>query len=426
MNKDLSLLKGVSVYFTEETLRSVVAKEKNVDPKVVEILGWDFGRANAKGDSHLSVVQRVKIKSKVNDNETEMSYIVKSFPQNIGRKKTFRSEEFFYNEITFYNEVATKFEEYLKSKGQSQLMLIPRCYASLLDGDNDYIVLQDVSVDGFGPLVRQASLTYEQCKSAAETLARFHAISFGFKRERKEEFEEMVSKLMETFYREDLYEKWYKRFFESTLVRIARDSLAKEYPGSRGEKVFNSYQPIDFFKKSTELCCSRAHEPTSVIGQGDAWAPNFLAREAHPGKFELLLLDFQLARCCSPVLDIVFFIYSCTDKTMRDQHYEDLLKNYYDELIMSMKLLDIPDAESVYPWDLFRKEVKEQSVYGLTFSLEAVPFTMMPEEEAFDLDQIKEKEIDLVELFTLPNIKLSENRKRHADMILHAVENGYI
>lgn len=112
-------------------------------------------------------------------------------------------------------QIAKKFDEYLRSKGQRQLMLIPNCYATLLDGDNDYIVLQDVSVQGFGPLVRQSSLSYQQCKSAVETLARFHAVSFGFKKDKSEEFDQMISKLMETFYREDLYEKRYKRYFVS-------------------------------------------------------------------------------------------------------------------------------------------------------------------------------------------------------------------
>ena len=65
-------------------------------------------------------------------------------------------------------------------------------------------------------------------------------------------------------------------------------------------------------------------------------------------------------------------------------------------------------------------------MYGLTFALEAVPFTMMPEEEAFDLDQIKNDQIDITDIWTLPNIQSSENRRRHAEMILHAVENGFI
>lgn len=109
MNTDSKLLHGVSKYFNKETLKNIVAKEKSVDPETVEILGWDFGSACAKGDSQLSVVHRVKVKSKISkqskNEEIETNYVIKSIPKNAARKKMFRSDEFFYNEITFYNEV---------------------------------------------------------------------------------------------------------------------------------------------------------------------------------------------------------------------------------------------------------------------------------------------------------------------------------
>jgi hypothetical protein len=44
------------------------------------------------------------------------------------------------------------------------------------------------------------------------------------------------------------------------------------------------------------------------------------------------MIDFQLARYCSPALDISFFIYSCTSEELRDKHYDDLLKVYHDSL----------------------------------------------------------------------------------------------
>lgn len=72
-------------------------------------------------------------------------------------------------------------------------------------------------------------------------------------------------------------------------------------------------------------------------------------------------------------------------------------------------------------------QVKEQSVYGLVFALEAIPFSMMPEEEAFDLDVIRGDEpIKIGEIWKLKDIVIPENRRRHADMIAHAVRNGFI
>ena len=100
----------------------------------------------------------------------------------------------------------------MKSKGQEQLLCIPKCLAYHLDGDNDFLVLQDVSFIGFRVASRQNCLSYEQCKYIVEALARFHAISFAFKNEKKQEFDEMASLLTETFFRPDIYENWYKHF----------------------------------------------------------------------------------------------------------------------------------------------------------------------------------------------------------------------
>lgn len=69
------------------------------------------------------------------------------------------------------------------------------------------------------------------------------------------------------------------------------------------------------------------------------------------------MLDFQLARCASPILDLSFLIYSCTEKSFRDQYFDDMLKSYYSELNNVIKLLG-SDPDKIYPWDLFMQEVK--------------------------------------------------------------------
>ena len=47
---------------------------------------------------------------------------------------------------------------------------------------------------------------------------------------------------------------------------------------------------------------------------------------------ELRLLDFQIARYASPVLDVLYYVFCCTTKELRDEHYEDLLKIYHSSL----------------------------------------------------------------------------------------------
>lgn len=46
----------------------------------------------------------------------------------------------------------------------------------------------------------------------------------------------------------------------------------------------------------------------------------------------LCIFDWQLARYCSPVQDLLFQIFSVTDKSFRDQHFDKLIATYHDSL----------------------------------------------------------------------------------------------
>lgn len=420
--KDYSKLKGVSDYFTEQSLQDILCMLRN--GKNAEILSWDFGEASAKGDSYLSTVNKIKITGIVDGKQEQASIVVKSLPKNIGRRRTYRSEEFFRNEIIFYTKIISEFEKFVKDKGQNQLLCTPRYLASHLDGENDFIALEDVSCLGFGPVSRQNCLDFHQCSMILKSMARFHGISFAFKDQHKEKFAQLADHTHETYMSYEHWD-WYKRFHQK-LLGIANNALEMEFPDSEAQKRFSSIPFGELFKKSAEMC-DRKHAPTSVLSQGDSWAPNFLARKINETEYEVLMLDFQLARCASPILDLSFFIYSCTDKTLWDEHFHDLLKIYHNELSNSVSLLG-SDPEKLYPWDTFMKEVKEMFVFGLVFALEAVPFSIRDENDWYDLDTIikDDNALNIADVWTLTNIETQNGRLRLANIIVHAVENGFL
>lgn len=135
---------------------------------------------------------------------------------------------------------------------------------------------------------------------------------------------------------------------------IATNALATEYPNSEALKRFTSYKIGSLVEMCNKLCdCIDA--PTSVVNQGDSWAPNVLVRDVKGNKKQALLLDFQLARCVSPIPDLSFFIYSCTDKALRER-FNEMLKIYYNKLSSTITSLG-SDAEKLYSWETFMKEV---------------------------------------------------------------------
>nr|XP_033341054.1 uncharacterized protein LOC117229016 [Megalopta genalis] len=421
MAKDYGKLKEVSEKFTEETLKEIVLKVHK--GQKVDNLNWCFDEANSKGDSYLSTVNKVKIVGNVDGKEIEVKIVVKSLPQNIGRRNTYRSTEFFRNEILIYTKIFKEFEEFLNVKGQSELLCVPRHLASVMDGVNDYIALEDVTPLGYKPICRQNCVNLSQCIMILKAVARFHAISFAYKDQKKEEFNKLVDNLKETYISDEHWD-WYKRFHKRVL-NIAINALEMEYPDSEAEKRLKSYEFGALYEKGIEFCTRRTHEPTSVISHGDCWIPNFLAQDIDGNK--ALMLDFQLARCSSPVLDVSMFIYGCTDKSLWDEHFETFLRDYHNELSISISLLG-SDPEKLYPWDTFMNEVQEQFMLGATFSLEMIPFSLLDNSEAFDLDAIikDDNAVNIDDVWTLSNIKTKDGRLRLANIFVHAVENKFL
>ncbi|XP_032680852.1 uncharacterized protein LOC116848652 isoform X2 [Odontomachus brunneus] len=420
-NVDLSI---VNDKFTEEVLKDILCKAYN--GKKVQLTDWKFDNEFNKGDNYSSTMYK-GILYGITDDETkqevQVNFVVKPIPRNVGRRKTFRSAEFFSNEIIFYTQVVPKFEKFLKEKGQSKLLRIPRYLASYMDGENDFIVLEDLSPLGFEAASAESDIDWTEFLVILETLSKFHAVSFAYKDQNKEEFTEMTKCLKDTFFGKHNW-NWYRKFHER-LINIAKDALT-EYPNNKAVKQFNSYEFGVLYDISSELACERKHAATSVICAGDCWAPNFLVRDIGQNQKEALLLDFQVARTANPSTDLSSLVYSCTQKPFRDQYFDTILKTYHSVLSDAIKTLG-SDPEKIYPWDFFMKEVKENFIVGVVFAIEAIPFILLNPSELFDLDVIKgDKAIDIADVWVFPDIATSSGKQRLADMLIHAVEHGYL
>ena len=71
-----------------------------------------------------------------------------------------------------------------------------------------------------------------------------------------------------------------------------------------------------------------------------------------------------MARFGSPVIDLLYFIFSSTTKKLRDAHYEDLIQIYYDTLASTMKALG-SDPEKWFTFNDMQDQFKQFGVYGV-------------------------------------------------------------
>lgn len=313
--------------------------------------------------------------------------MIKTLPQNIGRRNTFRSSGFFKNEINFYKLVLPELLEF-----QSEFRMTdpfdntPNLFAAETDGENDFLAMEDLSVNGYNSYSRrQEGIDYNYFMSILNMFGKFHALSIAYKAHHPEEYESLEKLIFETYYAPE-YETWYAGFWEK-LCACAIDAVKKEFPGTIYENKIKEFAQ----HKTFQLMCNATNDNTAVrvISHGDSWTPNFLFNvNEDETSIKTKILDFQLARSASPVLDVSFFIYTTTSEKLRQDHYTNGLKYYHS--IFSKQVSEMGcDPQKVYSFETFMSEVKKYSYFGLGFSLESIPVIVLEPDDAFQMDQIE-------------------------------------
>lgn len=144
---------------------------------------------------------------------------------------------------------------------------------------------------------------------------------------------------------------------------------------------------------------------------------------------EICLIDWQLSRYCSPVMDLFNFIATSTDGPLRKAEYENLLKYYYQTLSDSIRRLG-SDPEKLFPRDAFDKELKRFGNFAFLISLWMTQLMLADPDDIPDLDEFTENldnspTIDL-ELFSKKGKeKDQEYNRRINDLVEDFLALGY-
>lgn len=70
-----------------------------------------------------------------------------------------------------------------------------RCLLASCDGKNDFIILEDVTPFDYKLLERNYCLDIDHCMLIIKLLADFHSVSFAFKNQHPDEYNDMVANL---------------------------------------------------------------------------------------------------------------------------------------------------------------------------------------------------------------------------------------
>lgn len=224
------------------------------------------------------------------------------------------------------------------------------CLASYCDGNDDFIALENLETFGYFTTTRQKSMDVHLCRLILRTLGRFHGLSFVLRDQSPKLFEELTAVPLETYYAQRL-KPWYSKFIQ-VQIDIALDVVKQIYWETEVEERAKKFL-TDGSLYDKMVGFTHTRNRYSVIGHGDCWTPNFLIHSTTLNGKEVpvsaKIIDFQLARYASPVIDISFFIYSCTTQDLREQYFDDLIKTYHDSVTEIIKDLG-SNPEFLFPF----------------------------------------------------------------------------
>ncbi|KAI4462609.1 hypothetical protein MML48_4g00019634 [Holotrichia oblita] len=413
----------ISPGFTENVFHDILRKQSGFTDIAVKEIKFGFG--SKKGDSYLSNVTRFTIEGTGNNGseknvDFQAHIIVKSIPESQVRAKSFRSDNFFKNEIDFYNQAWPKLDAFQKSKQVPNIYdSIPRCLATYSDGKRDFIALEDLSYREFKALDRSSSgLDLNTTLFILRNFARFHALSVAYREEYPNEFQKLDETLQESYFAEK-FRNWYSGTFEK-CCNIVKDVAQKDLPPNYLQKLEEIISQ-DAFGIICKLLKKRT--PLSAVTHGDCWPPNFLVQQKNGAK-NLALIDFQLTRVASLTTDIIFLLYTCVDTTVLKKDWDCILKDYHEHFVKALKDLG---SKLDITLDMFKEEIQMYGIFGFVMCNEALVMSLMDDEDVTDLDSLEgEDPIPLHQIWKLEPIKDLEKRKRIADYLTHIIDHNLI
>lgn len=105
---------------------------------------------------------------------------------------------------------------------------------------------------------------------------------------------------------------------------------------------------------------------------------------------DIRLLDWQILRHISPAFDVLYNIFTSTDKALRDKEYKNLVKLYYDTLAKTVELLG-SNPEELFTFEDLQSEFREYGNFVLVLAPVLLSVILADTSEIVNLDEMCDK-----------------------------------
>uniref|UniRef100_A0A182JLS5 CHK kinase-like domain-containing protein n=1 Tax=Anopheles atroparvus TaxID=41427 RepID=A0A182JLS5_ANOAO len=354
-------------------------------------------------------------------------YLCKIPPLNEARRRQFPAMTIFGRETLAYTTFLPIMTAYQEEKGVSRadgFFNVPMCYHAECDeaAEEAVIIMEDLRLDGYRMWNKLVPVNYEHARLTMEQLGRLHAVSLALKRDRPEEFEQFkVPDPMKVMMPEG-------GPFEGMMRQMISDAMDTLEPHETKERA-KMQKLLDNMRSELENCSNPdLAEPYTVLGHGDCWVNNFMFHYKNGAPEKIVLLDWQITRYVTPVLDLVYFLFCCTDEEFRRRHYDEMLSIYHGSLSALLEKLG-HNPQEVFPRTALMRQLRRFGRFGILMAVFLVPMLCTRNEDLPDMDEAAEKfqETNSVDMnhFTA-HANQSAYHKRMSGVIRDSVRYGYL
>lgn len=336
--------------------------EKIATREGIESFEPSFSAGSNKGENFLGEITRVQLSGKNSlGKEKNLDLILKCAPSSAKRREDFLNHIVFEREVFFYKTLAPKFLSFQQEKGLSADLIFsayPRCLEAICDVESEdfLLVFENLRAQDFHMLPRDKPHSVSSLRLVVRTLAKYHAVSFAFKDQQPSNFEEF--KGLHDIFTQYTMSPVVRQTFDASFVRTIELLEDPKHIRILKELMVN----VD--KHLANLYDAKALDRCGIIAHGDVWNNNLFFHETNNEADDLRFLDWQILRYSSPVLDLLYYLFSSTDKKVRKEEYENLLRIYYDQLALNIRALG-SDPDRLFTFDDLQSELRRCGVYGL-------------------------------------------------------------
>ncbi|XP_070494988.1 uncharacterized protein [Chironomus tepperi] len=349
---------------------------------------FDVDHGSSIGDGFVGIMLKIVIKELESDKT--LTVLAKIPPSSKARREQMKVMKLFEREVFIYNVMLPEFAQFQKDKKiteQNGFFNFPKVYYADFSEEKDdgIIIMEDLRESGHRMWSKYNPVNLEHAKLLMVALGRLHAVSFAMKAKKPELFEKYKS--LGDYFGENFSDPNFQFFMTSTINK-AIDCLAPEDVKSRAKAA----KLIDYMQTGVSDCMTaECIEPYGIVNHGDCWTNNYLFHYTKRGRPEsIVLIDWQISRYCSPVIDLVYFIFICTDHQLRAKHYDELLNIYHHSL---KELLDHMGGDTMvqFPFTAFLRHLKRFGKFGVIMACMILPMLQTRNEELMDMDYMAEK-----------------------------------